>query len=143
MSGDGIKSFRRLSLRVVKATFITVVAGVFWLIMWLLISLLLADYPEYLMHFAVLAWASLFFTFATKISEGTIYRHILTIARSFFLIMYVAYATNCGILTIKIEKFTITIEFIPIIALITAINLLAMAKGLLQAIEFASKSPKD
>ncbi|MEM2994770.1 MAG: hypothetical protein QXI91_01970 [Candidatus Bathyarchaeia archaeon] len=143
MSGDEVRRFRRLSLRIVKATVITVVVGIFWLIMWLLISLFLADYPEYLVHFAVLAWASLFFTFATKISEGTIYKYILIITRSFFLIMYIAHATNCGTLTIKIEQFTVTIEFIPIIALITTINLLAMAKGLLQAIEFASKSPKD
>ena len=135
--------FRRLGLRIAKATLVTAVAGVFWLVLWLLISSLLADFPEYLVLFAVLAWALLFFTFAIKVSEGTIYKYILIIMRGFFLIVYTAYATNCGVRTIKIEDFTFTVEFIPLLALMIAINLLAMARGLLQAIEFTSQSPKD
>lgn len=135
--------FRRLGLRIAKATLITAVAGVFWLVLWLLMSSLLSDFPGYLARFAVLAWALLFFTFTIKVSEGTIYKYILIIARAFFLIVYVAYATNYGVLTVKIEDFTFTVEFIPLLALMIAINLLAMARGLLQAIEFTSQSPKD
>lgn len=135
--------FRRLGLRIAKATLITAVAGVFWLVLWLLISSLLSDFPEYLACFAVLAWALLFFTFTIKVSEGTIYKYILLSARAFFLIVYVAYATNYGVLTVKIEDFTFTVEFIPLLALMIALNLLAMARGLLQAIEFTSQSPKD
>lgn len=121
----------------------TVVAGIFWLVLWLLISSFLANFPEYLTRFAVLAWALLFFTFAIKVSEGTIYKHILIIIRAFYLLVYSAYATNCGVLTIKIENFTVTVEFIPLLALMITINLLAMARGLLQAIEFTAQSPKD
>jgi hypothetical protein len=137
------RSFRRLGLRIAKTTIITAVTGVFWLILWLLISSLLANYPEYLALFAVLAWTSLFFTFTMKVSEGTIYKYILIIARALFFIVYVAYTTNCGVLTVKIEEFTLTIEFIPLLALMIFINLLAMARGLLQTIEFTSQSPKD
>ena len=135
-------AFRKLFRRIAKATLMTVVAGIFWLVLWLLISSFLANFPEYLTRFAVLAWALLFFTFAIKVSEGTIYKYILIIARAFFLIVYVAYATNYGVLTVKID-FTFTVEFIPLLALMIAINLLAMARGLLQAIEFTSQSPKD
>ena len=136
-------AFRKLFRRIAKATLMTVVAGIFWLVLWLLISSFLANFPEYLTRFAVLAWALLFFTFTIKVSEGTIYKYILIIARVFFLIVYVAYTTNYGVLTVKIEDFTFTVEFIPLLALMIAINLLAMARGLLQAIEFTSQSPKD
>lgn len=136
-------AFRKLFRRIAKATLMTVVAGIFWLVLWLLISSFLANFPEYLTRFAVLAWALLFFIFTIKVSEGTIYKYILIIARAFFLIVYVAYTTNYGVLTVKIEDFTFTVEFIPLLALMIAINLLAMARGLLQAIEFTSQSPKD
>ena len=136
-------AFRKLFRRIAKATLMTVVAGIFWLVLWLLISSFLANFPEYLTRFAVLAWALLYFTFAIKVSEDTIYKYILIIARAFFLIVYVAYTTNYGVLTVKIEDFTFTVEFIPLLALMIAINLLAMARGLLQAIEFTSQSPKD
>jgi hypothetical protein len=137
------KSFKKLGLKIAKATLITAVAGVFWLVLWLLISSLLSDFPGYLASFALLAWALLFFTFAIRVSEGTIYKYILIIARAFFLVVYVAYATNCGVLTVTIGNFTVTVEFIPLLALMIVINLLAMARGLLQAIEFTSQSPKD
>jgi hypothetical protein len=136
-------AFRKLFRRIAKTTLMTVVAGIFWLVLWLLISSFLANFPEYLTRFAVLAWALLFFTFAIKVSEGTIYKRILIIIRAFYLLVYTAYATNCGVLTIKIENFTVTVEFIPLLALMITINLLAMARGLLQAIEFTSQSPKD
>jgi hypothetical protein len=136
-------AFRKLFRRIAKATLMTVVAGIFWLVLWLLTSSFLANFPEYLTRFAVLAWALLFFTFAIKVSEGTIYKHILIIIRAFYLLVYTAYATNCGVLTIKIENFAITVEFIPLLALMITTNLLAMARGLLQAIEFTSQSPKD
>ena len=79
------RSFRKLGLRIAKATLITAVAGIFWLVLWLLISSFLANFPEYLTRFAVLAWALLFFTFAIKVSEGTIYKYILIIIRAFYL----------------------------------------------------------
>jgi hypothetical protein len=137
------RDLQRFGLRIAKATLLTAVLGVFLFVIWLLISSFLASFPEYLALFAVLIWALLFFTFAIKISEGTIYKYILIIARGFFFIVYIAYATNYGVLTVKIEEFTLTVEFVPLLALMIAINLLAMARGLLQAIEFTSQSPKD
>jgi hypothetical protein len=63
--------------------------------------------------------------------------------RSFFLIVYIAYSTNFGVLTVNFEGFTFTVEFIPLLAIMVAINLLSIARGLIQAIEFSAQSPED
>ncbi len=54
----------KLAPRLLKATVITVLVGVVLLFIWLLVGQLFADYPEYQMFYAILAWAMLFFTFA-------------------------------------------------------------------------------
>lgn len=134
---------RRLGLRVAKALLKTAAYAVFWLIVWFLTSMLLASFPEYFKLFSVLAGGLLFFTFAMALAEGTIYQHILVIIRAFFLIAYLAYATHGGVLTINLEGLAFTVEFVPLLALMIMINLLEIARGMLQALEFAAKSPKD
>ncbi|MGB9853839.1 MAG: hypothetical protein ACPLRY_03410 [Candidatus Bathyarchaeales archaeon] len=134
---------RKLVFRIAKATFITAIVGVAFLILWFFTSMFSAIYPQYSTSFAILAWATLFFTFATTLSEETIYKYIFIVMRAFFLIVYFAYATNFGLLSLNIEGLNLTIEFMPLLALMVLANLLDMARGLLQAIEFASQSPKD
>jgi hypothetical protein len=134
---------RKLVFRIAKATFITAIVGVVWLILWFFTSIFSTIYPQYSTSFEILAWATLFFTFTTTLSEGTIYKYLFIVMRAFFLIVYFAYATNFGLLSLKIEGLNLTIEFIPLLALMVLANLLDMARGLLQAIEFASQSPKD
>lgn len=134
---------RRLGFRVARAFLVTVAHAVFWLILWFLTSMFLAAFPDYSRLFSILVGGLLFFTFAIALAEGTIYKYILAITRAFFLIVYLTYATNSGILTINLGNLAFTVEFVPLLALMIVINLLEIAKGLLQALEFAAQSPKD
>jgi hypothetical protein len=137
------KGCRRLIPRIAKAALATVAVGVFLFVVWIFLSAVFSGFPGYMTLFAILAWATIFFTFAVKVSEGTIYKFIFIIARALFLIVYIVYATNCGTLTLDFKEFQLTVEFIPLLALMIVIGLLSMAKGILQALEFASQSPKD
>lgn len=140
---ETLRTRRKLALKIAKATAITALTGGVLLILWFFTSIFAASFLHYSTLFAIFAWATLFFTFATTLSEGTIYKYILLVIRAFFLIIYVAYATDYGLLLINFEGFTLTIEFIPLLALMIFANLLELARGILQALEFASQSPKD
>jgi len=135
---------KKLIPRVFKATIITTVVGACLLFSWLMISAALADwFPEYQMLFAVFAWATVFFTFAIRVTDNTIFKYCFIIGRAFFLIIYIVYATNGGILTLDFMNFHFTLEFIPLLSLMILVNLLAMARGVLQAIEFTSETPRE
>lgn len=141
------KSFKerlgKLAPRLFKAIVQTAVLGVFLVFIGFFVAQLFAGYPKYIMHYEVLAWATLFFTFAIKVTEETIYKFCFIVARAFFLIVYLVYATDGGIITIDAMEAQFMVEFIPILALMILVNVLAMARGILQAIEFTSASPKD
>jgi hypothetical protein len=134
---------RRFASRVAKATLVTAGYAIFWLITWLFTSMFLANFPNYHKLFSMTAGSLLFFTFTIALADGTIYKHILVVIRAFFLIAYITYVTNGGVLTVNLENLILTVEFIPLLALIVVANLLDIARGLLQTIEFVSKSPKD
>lgn len=135
---------RKTILRIVKAAVITAIYGVGWLIIWLLLSSFLGPIlQEFSTMYWILAFASLFFTFAIKISEDTIAKFFFTILRSFFIIIYLAYSTNFGVFTINLEGFIFTVEFTPLLAIMVAINFLSIAGGLIQAIEFTARTPED
>lgn len=132
MTADEIgekRSYRRLIPRIAKATLATAVVGVFLFIVWIFISMFLSSFPEYMMSFAILAWATIFFTFAVKVCEGTIYKYLFSISQAFFLIIYLSYATDFGVLTLNFGDFQFTVEFVPLLALMIVICLLSLARG--------------
>lgn len=139
------KSTRRKTFfKIAKAAVITAIYGFVWLIIWFLLSNFLGPiFQQFSTLYWILAYVSLFFTFAIKISEGAIYQYILIILRSFFVIVYIAYSTNFGVFSMSFEGFNFTVEFIPLLAVMVAINLLSIARGLIQAIEFAAQTLED
>ncbi|MEM2250454.1 MAG: hypothetical protein QXS01_06835 [Candidatus Bathyarchaeia archaeon] len=135
---------RKTLVKIVKAAVITAIYGVIWLIIWLLLSHFLGlVFQRFSTLYWILAYVSLFFSFAIRVSEGTIRKYILIILRSFFIIVYIAYSTNFGVFSVNLEGFTFTIEFIPLLAIMVAINLLSIASGVIQAIEFVAQTPED
>ncbi|MQK95215.1 hypothetical protein [Escherichia coli] len=97
---------RKLAAKIVKAVLVTAIYGVVWFIVWLLISHFLGEiFQQFSPLYWILAYASLFFTFAIKISENTIYKYIFIILRSFFIIVYIAFSTNFGVLTVNAEWY--------------------------------------
>lgn len=136
---------KKLLPRIAKATIATGIVGACLLIFWFVISdsALLAWYPEYQMLFAVIVWATVFFTFAIRVTNGTVYKYCFVIGRALFIIIYTIYATNGGMLTLDLMDFHLTVEFIPLVFIMILTNLLGIAKGVLQAMQFTSESPAD
>lgn len=141
--GDNGKNSPNLFQRTLKATIVTLIVGIILLILWAFTSQVFANYPQFQTLYAIFAWAIIFFTFAIWFSDHTIFKYGFIIARPLFLIIYVAYAANGGVLTMDSMNFHFTIEFIPILALVIVICLIEIAKGILQALEFASVTPRD
>lgn len=135
--------FMKFVPRIAKATIITAIVGIILLVFWILLSGFLSFNPQWLAFFAVLIWAILFFTFAIRVSEGTIFKYGFIISRAFFLIIFLTYVTNEGVLTLSTMGYDFTMEFIPILGLLIVACLLSMGKGILETVEFVSESPKD
>ena len=145
MAEDDFKGFfGKFFPKILKATVLTAVMGVFLFFLWWLFILgFFADNPEIQILFAVLAWATLFFTFTIKVTEGTIYKYGFLVGRALFIIVYLIYATNGGVFSLNFADFRFWVDFVPLLALMVFINILDMARSVLQALEFTSETPQE
>ncbi len=85
----------------------------------------------------------MFFTFTVRATEGTIYKYGFLVGRALFIIVYLIYATNGGVFSLDFADFRFWVEFVPLLALMVFINILDMARSVLQALEFTSETPKE
>ena len=145
MTENGFKGFlKKYFLKILKATILTSAIGFFLLLIWWFFILgFFADNPEIQTLFAVLVWSTLFFTFTVRATEGTIYKYGFLVGRALFIIVYLIYATNGGVFSLDFADFRFWVEFVPLLALMVFINILDMARSVLQALEFTSETPKE
>lgn len=135
-------SLRKRFPHFLKAVLITAIVGLVLLVLWILLSGLLAVVPEFQDIFAVLVWMTIISVFITRLTEDTVYKDAFVVARALFLIFYLAFATRYGVLSISYEGYFVTAEFIPLLALMIAISVVDMARGVLQIIQFTSETPE-
>jgi len=138
---------RRIVPRILKAVLWCLLIGVGFLLLESFLALFFFDfYPEAQKLFGIFTWTILVFAFLVKVSEGTIYKYMFMIGRSFFLILYFIYATNGGALTVRASEFFegaglyVTLQFAPIVVLLVLGSLLTMIKDIIQAINFLTET---
>jgi hypothetical protein len=144
------KSFLRKMLpRIAKAA----AKGIFYFVIFYVFPMLLvsqvsqlapqlfADYGQTLFMFATVL---IFFAVACELTSGTLYQHALNIGKAIILIVFFVLALNGGI--IKLDLDLIETQRISILAdvriyllMLIAIDLLGLAKSVLQAVNFLSE----
>jgi hypothetical protein len=134
--------------RIVKAT----VKAVLYLILLYIIPMMIvsqlaamapeifADYMDYLTIFAAIV---IFSVVASELTAGTIFQHAFNIGRALILIVFFILALRGGIISqdIAVESFHVhfLVDLRIYLAMLISIDLLNLAKSLLQAISFLSE----
>jgi hypothetical protein len=99
-----------------------------------------ADYMDYLTIFAAIV---IFSVVASELTAGTIFQHAFNIGRALILIVFFILALRGGIISqdIAVESFHVhfLVDLRIYLAMLISIDLLNLAKSLLQAISFLSE----
>ena len=143
------KSFLRKMLpRIVKAT---VKAVLYFILLYfiptLIVSQLSAMAPEifgvYENYLAIFAAIVIFTVVASELTAGTIFQHVFNIGRALILIVFFILALQGGIISQDIAVEPVRLHFIVdlrvYLAMLISIDLLSLAKSMLQAVSFLSE----
>lgn len=148
--GDTGKSFfRRMLPKIAKA----VVKGLLYFVLLYMVPMFLisqvagpapaffGDYQQILTVFAALV---IFFAVAGELTSGTIYQHALNIGKALILIIFFVLALNGGIVSMDLEvmegqQISIMADLRIFLMMLIAIDLLGLAKSVLQAVNFLSE----
>ncbi len=102
---------------------------------------LFAGYGQTLFMFAAVL---IFFAVASELTSGTIYQHALNIGKAIILIVFFVLALNGGIIKldldlIETQRISILADVRTYLLMLIAIDLLGLAKSVLQAVNFLSE----
>lgn len=105
---------------------------------------LFANYSQLLRLFVAVV---IFFVVASELTSGTIFQHAFNIGKAISLIIFYVLALNGGIISLNLNIESVSINIwadlrVYLMMLIT-IDLLGLAKSLLQAINFLSEKTEQ
>jgi hypothetical protein len=101
---------------------------------------LFADYGRLVTLFAAVV---IFFAVATELTSGTIYQHALNIGKALILIMFFVLALEGGIMKFDLDimegqRIGIVADLRVYLMMLVAVDLLGLAKSVLQTVKFLS-----
>ena len=139
-TGTSLKKVASRVLRAALAGFIT------FLLVYFLSTLLYppeALPPGYEPLFDVFVAIVVFFAVVIELSSGTILKYAFSAARALILIMYFVYALHGGIITTEMEMAHIMVDLRGFLAMLIFVNLLGLAKSILEAVDFLSEKEEQ
>ena len=139
---------RRMLPRVAKATVKAVLYLIFlYIIPTLIVSQLSSFAPDlfstYTDYLAIFAAIVIFFVVASELTAGTIYQHAFNIGRALTLMIFFILALQGGVISQDFEaqgfNFHFAIDLRIYLAMLISIDLLSLARSVLQALNFLSQ----
>ena len=138
--------------KVVKA----VIKSVFWLILmyvlpFLMFSSLSSALPAgvsnvlspYEQIFGTFTIVIIFFVAASEITSGTIFQHMFNIGQALVLMVLIVISLEGGIIKIGFQNIQITADLTFYLVMLLTIDLVGLAKSVLQAINFLSEKAES
>jgi hypothetical protein len=146
---SGKSSARKLLPRIAKAAIKGIIYfALFYILPTFVVSQLSEFAPQLFSQYeqtvAVFAAILIFFVVASELTSGTIYQHALNIGRALILIIFFVYALNGGIAKLDIDiarsqRVSVVVDLRIFLLMLIAIDLLGLAKSVLQAVNFLSE----
>ena len=138
--------------KVVKA----VIKSVFWLILmyvlpFLMFSSLSSALPAgvsnvlspYEQIFGTFTIVIIFFVVASEITSGTIFQHMFNIGQALVLMVLIVISLEGGIIKISFQNIQITADLTFYLVMLLTIDLVGLAKSVLQTINFLSEKAES
>jgi len=151
-NGNTKSLVRKMFPKVVKA----VVKGALWFVfLYVLPSLLfsilvsrlpegapntLSDFEPLLGVFGIIVVS---FMVASEITSGTIFQHVFNIGKALILMVFIVYALRGGIFAMDFQNINILADLTIWLVMLLTVDLLALAKSVLQAINFLSEKAEE
>lgn len=99
-----------------------------------------ADYVQVLQVFAAVV---IFFVVASELTKGTIFQHALNVGKAIVLLVFFVLALNGGIIDLSVQGIHIRADLTVYLMMLITIDLVGLAKSLLQAISFMQEKAEE
>jgi hypothetical protein len=142
MNKSGKKRHRQVTRNVLKAT----IKGIIFYAVYFIISMFLTpvfDAIHSLQH-TVETFVAVYICLIVigEVLSGTIYKHLFNIAKAVFVIIYLIFSLEGGIVSRTFHDVKLTLDLRMFLTAATLLSLLGLAKSMFQAIDFLNERAK-
>jgi hypothetical protein len=142
MKKSGKKRHRQVTRNVLKAT----IKGIIFYAVYFIISMFLTpvfDAIPSLQH-TVETFVAVYICLIVigEVLSGTIYKHLFNIAKAVFVIIYLIFSLEGGIVSRTFHDVKLTLDLRMFLTAATLLSLLGLAKSMFQAIDFLNERAK-
>ncbi|MEM3700836.1 MAG: hypothetical protein QXL57_08255 [Candidatus Bathyarchaeia archaeon] len=136
---DNKTKLRQMIFKALKATVKGTLFYVAYLFVWMFlapISQLIPGFQQIIETFVIVY---IILIIVGDLTSGTIFKHFFDAAKALFVICYLILSLKGGMFDIAYQNLSLTVDFRPLIAIITLISLFGFAKSVFQAINFLNE----
>jgi uncharacterized ion transporter superfamily protein YfcC len=130
---------RQITFKALKATVKGILFYVAYLLLWMFLAPLSQLIPGFQQIIETFIIVYIILMIVGDLASGTIFKHFFDAAKALFVICYLILSLKGGIFTVGYQNLSLTVDFRPLIAIVTFLSLFGFAKSILQAINFLNE----
>lgn len=138
-SKDKDNKFRGLAFRALKATIKAVVFYAVYFFVWLIIAPFAGFVPGLQLMVEAFVVVYIVLMILGDLTSGTIFQYFFSTAKSLFVICYLLFSLQGGILTASYEGVSLLVDLRMFVVVALLLGLLGFAKSILQAINYMTQ----
>jgi hypothetical protein len=136
---DYKKKVRNFTFKALKATLKGILVYVIYFVLWMFVAPLSSIIPglQQMIETFVMVYVALMII--SELTAGTIYQYFFNVARALFVIGYLIFSLNGGVIGLTVENISLMVDLRVFLAIATLVSLLGLAKSVLQAVNYMSE----
>jgi hypothetical protein len=136
---DSRKKIRNFTFKALKATVKGILFYLIYFVLWMFLAPVSEIIPglQQLIETFVIIYIALMIV--GELTSGTIFQYFFSVARALFVIGYLIFSLNGGILGLTFQNVNLMVDLRVFLAIATLLSLLGLAKSVLQAVNYMSE----
>jgi hypothetical protein len=130
---------RNFTFKALKATVKGILFYAIYFVLWMFLAPISEMIPGLQQMIETFVVAYVILIIIGELTSGTIYQYFFNVARALFVIGYLIFSLNGGILGLTFQNVSLMVDLRVFLAIATLLSLLGLAKSVLQAINYMNE----
>ena len=133
------KKIRNFTFKALKATVKGILFYAIYFVLWMFLAPISDMVPGFQQMIETFVMVYILLMIVGELASGTIFQYFFNVAKALFVIGYLIFSLNGGILGLTFQNLSLMVDLRLFLAIAMLLSLLGLAKSVLQAINYMSE----
>ena len=138
-NNDFKKKVRNFTFKALKATVKGILFYALYFVLWMFLAPISEMIPGLQQMIETFVIVYILLMIVGELTSGTIFQYFFSVAKALFVIGYLIFSLNGGILSLTFQNVSLMVDLRLFLAIAMLLSLLGLAKSVLQAVNYMSE----